>query len=160
MAEDLPDRADAYLSRSEKCSSNGAPARTASPARADFTCAHTLTSAAPSVAGHCSGASKSPRTPRMSSWGARSRRSSMSWFGGSAPSASQALARGRGGTVLQACSARVAPPCRGAGFWRITRASGREACFPCLLCVVLCPVPVETLVTVRRFFCRTRPCQF
>jgi hypothetical protein len=37
-----------------------------------ITCAHTLTSAAPSVAGHCSGASKSPRTPRMSSWGARS----------------------------------------------------------------------------------------
>ena len=35
MAEDLPDRADADLSRSLNCSSKGSAARADSPARAD-----------------------------------------------------------------------------------------------------------------------------
>ena len=48
----------------------------------------------------------------------------------------EAVARGRGRTVLLACSARVAQRGRGACFRALVRVWGRAGLLPCLLCVV------------------------
>ena len=50
--------------------------------------------------------------------------------------AREAVARARGRSVLQACSARVAQRGRGACFGALVRVWGRAGLLPCLLCVV------------------------
>ena len=143
-------------------SASGSTCRCASsrPMHTPHAFARSMLTAAPrpSVAGHCAGASWSPRTCRISSWAAWEALSNDVGVGGGPR---EAVAPDRGHCVLRLCSARMAPRCCGACFWLVARVGGR-LCMQHWLgpsCrMSMGGVCVKTPVQVRSFSALTPPC--